>query len=470
MKELMTIDATRPDPSATILRKASDTELHFPGEPGYDAARTPWNVAVDLRPAAVAHPTTSHQISEVVTAARQAGLRVAPQSTGHNARPLAQHDLSDVVLMKTSAMTDVSINPDTQIARVEGGTLWLDVIEAAGRFGLAALHGSSPDVGVAGYGLGGGIFLYARKLGMANNSLTAVELVVGDGTLVRADHEQNTELFWALRGGGGNFGVVTALEFTLFPIETVYAGMMLWERRDAERVVRRWADWAPGAPEEITTTLRMLNMPALPELPDVVRGRELVCIDGAILDSDERSAEILAGLRELEPEVDTFERVRAPELARLHMDPEGPTPVVADASMLHELPDSAVDAYLAEVGPDSASTLLTAELRQLGGALARPHPNGGALDRLDGQFLLFGAAVAASPEQRSAGQADAHQLTKALAPWSNRKQYLNFAENAVDPKLGYSTDSWERLGRIRSGVDPDEVFLANHVLPVPPPR
>src|SRR5690625_2292294 len=148
MKELMTIDATRPDPSATILRKASDTELHFPGEPGYDAARTPWNVAVDLRPAAVAHPTTSHQISEVVTAARRAGLRVAPQSTGHNAGPLTQHDLSDVVLMKTSAMTDVSINPDTQIARVEGGALWHDGLQAGGRDGLRARRGCAAGVGV----------------------------------------------------------------------------------------------------------------------------------------------------------------------------------------------------------------------------------------------------------------------------------------------------------------------------------
>src|SRR5699024_758787 len=141
----------------------------------------------------------------------------------------------------------------------EGGALWGDVTEPAGRVGLATLHGSSPDVGVSGYSLGGGVFLYARRLGMATSSLTAVELVLADGNLVRADHSENTDLFWALRGGGGSFGVVTALEFNLFEIPTVYAGRMLWDRRDTEKVARRWADWAPDAPEEVTTTLRVLN-------------------------------------------------------------------------------------------------------------------------------------------------------------------------------------------------------------------
>jgi FAD/FMN-containing dehydrogenase len=453
------------DTTAAVLRSV-DAEIHLPGDPGYDAARTPWNVAVDLQPAAVAYPTTPRQVSHIVSAAREAGLRIAPQSTGHNANPLAQRRLDDVVLLKTSKMAQLSINPDTRIARVEGGSVWLPVVEAAGVFGLAALHGSSPDVGVAGYSLGGGIFMYARKLGMAANSLTAVELVLADGSHVRADREQNTDLFWALRGGGGSFGVVTALEFQLYPIESAYAGMLIWDRNDAEKVLRRWADWAPGAPDEITTSFRMLNLPPLPELPEMIRGRQLVVIDGAVLGSDERGAELIAGLRELKPELDTFGRMPASAMARLHMDPEGPTPSVGDSAVLGALSDSAVDAFLGEMGPGSTSSLLAGELRQLGGQLSRSHANGGALDRLDGEFLLFGAAIAATPEMGRQGHADAVRLThEVMGPWATGSQYLNFAETTVDARDGYAADSWDKLRAIRSVVDPDGVFQANHVVP-----
>jgi len=321
-------------------------------------------------------------------------------------------------------------------------------------------------VGVAGYSLGGGIFMYARELGMAVNSLTAVELVLADGSHVRADREQNTDLFWALRGGGGSFGVVTALEFQLYPIESAYAGMLIWDRNDAEKVLRRWAEWAPDAPDEITTSFRMLNLPPLPELPEMLRGRQLVVIDGAVLGSDERGAELIAGLRELKPELDTFGRMPASAMARLHMDPEGPTPSVGDSAVLGSLPESAVDAFLAELGPGSSSSLLAGELRQLGGQLSRPHVNGGALDRLDGEFLLFGAAIAATPEMGRQGHADAVRLThEVMAPWANGSQYLNFAETTVAVRSGYRAESWDKLRAIRSVVDPDGVFQANHVVP-----
>lgn len=459
----MTIELT-PTATALALRDVA-AEIHLPGDPGYDAARMPWNVAVDLRPAAVAYPTSARQVSAIVAAAREDGLRIAPQSTGHNADPLAHHRLDDVVLVKTSKMHQISIDPDTRIARVEGGAIWLPVVEAAGVLGLAALHGSSPDVGVAGYSLGGGIFMYARKLGMATNSLTAVELVLADGSHVRADRGQNSELFWALRGGGGSFGVVTALEFQLYPIETAYAGMLVWDRSDAEKVLRRWAAWAPDAPEEITTSFRMLNLPPIPDIPEPFRGRQLVVIDGAVLGSDQRGAQLIAGLRELRPELDTFGRMPASALSRLHMDPEGPTPGVGQSAMLGSMPDAAVDAFLAEVGPGSTTSLLAAELRQLGGALSRPHPNGGALDRLDGDFALFGVGIAPTAEAAAQIRTDAARLVDALGPWANGREYLNFAETAVDPRAGYEAENWNRLRAIRSVVDPDAVFQANHAIP-----
>jgi FAD/FMN-containing dehydrogenase len=425
----------------------------------------PWNVALDQRPAAVATPTTVEQVQQVVRAASDEGLRVAPQSTGHNAGPLVAQGLDDVVVVRTSAMTGVTIDPVRRVARVEGGALWMHATEPAGDHGLAALHGSSPDVGIAGYSLGGGIGWYARRLGLATNSLTAVELVTADGEHVRADANRNRELFWALRGGGGSFGVVTALEFRLYPIESAYAGMLIWDVAHAEPVLREWARWAPGAPDDVTTAFRVLNLPPLPDIPEMLRGRSVVVIDGAVLGSDAQAEATIANLRALRPEIDTFARVPARSLVRLHMDPEGPTPAVSDTAMLGSFPDEAVDAFLAEVGPGSTSSLLLAELRQLGGALGRRHEGGGALDRLDAAFVAFGAAVAATPELAVQGEHDARRLMSGLRPWANGRSYLNFSESQVDPRSAYGERAWLQLKGIRSAVDPDGVFVGNHRIP-----
>ena len=461
----MTIDLTTPTRRADALRVLTSGTVHLPGDPGYDAARLPWNVAVDQRPAAVAHPTDVAQVQQVVRAAADAGLRVAPQSTGHNAGPLAAQGLEDVVVLRTSGMTGVGIDPARRVGRVEGGALWMHATEPAADHGLAALHGSSPDVGIAGYSLGGGIGWYARKLGLATNSLTAVELVTADGEHVRADANRNPDLFWALRGGGGSFGVVTALEFRLYPIETAYAGMMVWDAALAGPVLRRWAEWAPGAPDEVTTSLRLLNLPPLPDIPEPLRGRSVVVLDGAVLSGDVQAERVLAGLRALRPEIDTFARVPARTLTRLHMDPEGPSPFVSDTAMLDELPEEAVDAFLGAAGPGSGTSLLLAELRQLGGALGREHEGGGALKKLDARFIAFAGAVAATPELAARGERDARHLVSVLEPWSNGRTYLNFAEGDVDPRTGYDELTWLRLKGIRSAVDPHGLFVGNHRIP-----
>jgi FAD/FMN-containing dehydrogenase len=285
---------------------------------------------------------------------------------------------------------------------------------------------------------------------------------MADGSHVRADEGVEPELFWAVRGGGGNFGVVTAVEFELFPIETAYAGMLIWDWREAGRVLARWSEWASGAPDEETTAWRILQLPDLPEIPAVVRGRQIVVIDGALLGSDDEAAAALAPLRELRPEIDTFARVPAASLARLHMDPEGPTPSVTDTTMLGSLPAGAADALVGSAGPGSGSSLLLAELRQLGGALERPSPTAGALPMLDGQFLLFGAAVAATPEMAARGAEDARRLVDAMTPWANGRSYLNFAERAVDSRIGYDDVSFARLQAVRRAVDPHGLFVANH--------
>jgi FAD/FMN-containing dehydrogenase len=447
------------------LRGLLGGRVYLPGDDRYDAVRLPWNVAVDQRPAAIALPRSASEVATIVRVAAEAGLRVAPQSTGHNARPLAEQGLDDVVIVRTSEMNAVVTDPARGIVRVEGGAIWEPAVLAASAYGKAVLHGSSPDVGIAGYSLGGGIGWYARKLGLAANSLTAVEVVIADGTLVRADATQNAELFWALRGGGGNLGVVTALEFKMYDIQSAYAGFMMWDLADVEPVLREWAAWAPGAPDDVTTSFRVLRFPPIPDVPPFLAGRQVAMIDGAVLGSDERGAELLAGLRALKPEVDTFTRMPAKALDRLHMDPEGGAPAVSDSSMLAGLPDAAVDAWLAEVGPGATTSLNLVELRQLGGALARPHEGGGVLSHLDGSFATLNLAMAPVPEMAVQGHADALRVTAALAPYSSGAQYLNFAENSTDAKAGYRADAWRQLVGIRSAVDPHGVFVANHPVP-----
>ncbi len=449
--------------TAESLRGLLDGRVFLPGDPGYDAARTPWNVAVDQRPAAVAVATSVEDVVTVVRASAAAGLRVVPQSTGHNAGPLSGR-LADAVLLRLSDFTGVSIDAERRIARIVGATLWEQVVDAAAAHGLAVMHGSSPDVAAAGYCLGGGLSWYARGRGLACNQLVAAEVVLADGSLVRTDADHHPDLFWALRGGGGNFGVVTALEIRLLPFADAYAGMMMWDATRASEVCRTWSAWTHGLAEEATTSLRLLSLPPLPELPEFIRGRQLVVIDGAVLADDAAASALLAPLRALQPEMDTFGRVPSPVVARIHLDPEGPTPAVSDHLLMHDFDAAAADALIAAAGAESGSTLLSAEIRHLGGALGRPAPGGGALDHLSGEYAGFFIAVAATPGLAAQGLVDAAAAVAALAPWSNGRRFANFTEEAVDPSSLFEPEVLARLRAVRAAVDPSGTFLANHGL------
>lgn len=450
---------------ADRLRGLADGAIHLPGDPGYDAARAAWNLAVDQRPAAVALPCTADEVAQIVRAAHAAGLRVAPQSTGHNAGPLVAGGLDDVVIVRMSELDEISVDTTHRIVRVGGGAVWLPAVQAAAEHGLTVLHGSSVDVGIAGYSLGGGLGWYARTLGLATNSLTAVEVVLANGDLVRADADHHCELFWAVRGGGGNFGIVTALEFRAYDFSTAYAGMLMWDVEMAPRVLDMWRAWAPVAPDEVTTSFRILRIPPIPEMPDFIRGRTIVVIDGAVLADDERAGDILAPLRSLEPELDTFGRVPTETLVHLHMDPEEPAPGVMRSTMLRELDDEGADAFLELFGPGVETPLMIAELRQLGGAIGRPHEGGGVLTHLEGEFALICGGMAPTPELGAMIAAAGDRAVAALRPWSNGRSYLNFAEEPTDARTAYADDAWLRLAAIRSAVDPDGVFVANHAIP-----
>jgi FAD/FMN-containing dehydrogenase len=447
---------------AARLRGLCGGSVQLPGDPAYDMARSPWNLQMRDHPAAVAYPAFPDEVAEVLVAAGESGLQVAAQGTGHGAPPL-EGRLGDAVLLRTSAMTELEIDADRRSVRAGAGVLWGDLADAAGRHGLAARHPSSPDVGVVGYTLGGGIGWYARQLGLQCNAVTAVELVLADGTLVRATADREPELFWALRGGAAPLGVVTALEFGLFPLETVVAGHLSWDWTAVERVLPAWVAWCVDAPDEVTTAFRLLDIPADEQIPAELRGRRIAMIDGAVLGDDASAAEVLAPLRALRPEFDTVARVPAASLVRLHLDPEGPTPAYASSTLVSGLPDAAIAGIVEAVGPGSGSRLAAAELRQLGGALARPDPAGGALAALDGQFLALGLGLGGGDDDAWARQReDAARFLAAVEPWATGRQYLPMLDARTDTRKVFPPGVHARLSAVRRAVDPGNLFLAAH--------
>ena len=258
------------------LRRILSGDVVTPYDDDWDEARQAWNLAVDQQPAAVALPESADDVAAIVTFAKANGLRVAPQGTGHNAPALG--DLSDTILVKMHRMRGVSVDAERRSARAEAGVIWIEVVEAAAEHGLAALAGSSPDVGVMGYTLGGGLSWLGRKYGIGANQVTAIEVVTASGDLVRTDWANEPDLFWALRGGGGSFGIVTAIEFNLFPIEEVYAGILWFPVERATEVLNAWRDWTEHLPDEMTSVGRILQFPPIPQIPEPVRGQSFVVV------------------------------------------------------------------------------------------------------------------------------------------------------------------------------------------------
>jgi hypothetical protein len=456
------IFTARPTVELDTLRQQFSGDIHAPGDAGYDDARLAWNLLVDQQPALVAVPRTAQDIAAVVRFAREAGLRVAPQGTGHNAQ--ARSGLEDSILLNTKLMRGVRIDAERRRARVEAGALCGDLTAPASELGLAALAGSSPDVGLVGYCLGGGIGWIARAFGLCCNSIISLEVVTADGRQLTCDHERNPELFWALRGGTGSVAIVTAMELQLFAVPELYAGAMLWPWERASEILHAWREWTLEAPESVTTSARILQVPPVPEIPEIVRGRQFVVIDGAVLGSAAYAEEVLAPLRALEPEIDMFAMAPPAALSHLHMDPEHPVPGIGDHQMLEELPAEAIDQLVAVAGHESGSPLLAVELRHVGGALSRVPAGAGACGRLEAAYILFAVGTPMTPEMAVAIPPRLAQVKAALDPWKTSRPYLNFAEHPTDMSTAFGTDAFAALQAIKAQYDPYDIIHANHAI------
>jgi FAD/FMN-containing dehydrogenase len=455
-----TMSIETPINDVDLLRSRVDGLVVAPGDDGWDAARQAFNLTLDQRPALVARPRTDDDVIAIVEFAREHGLRVAPQGAGHNADPLG-NSLADAVLLRTDELTGVEIDPGRRIARVRAGAKWAHVSDAADELGLAGLAGSARDVTVVGYTLGGGLSFLGRKLGLAANAVTAIELVTADGRLIRTDKDNEPELFWALRGGGGSFGVVTAMEFALHRVLDLQAGSLFFSHERAAEVLHVWHELTRHAPDDLTSIGRVLQFPDLPVVPEPVRGGSFTIIELIHLGDPARLEELARPLRDLGPLMDTVAPVSPAALGYVHMDPEDPVPYLSDHVLTTDLPAEAIDALVAAVGSESGTSIMGAELRHLGGALARPLPGNGALAALDGEYIMFAIAPVFDPAAIPALKADLVRVREALAPYE-AGHYLNFTERTTDPEAFFGPETLRRLRAVKADVDPQDLFLANH--------
>jgi hypothetical protein len=459
------MSATAPSPSLAIapLAELVSGRVVLPGDPGWNDARQAFNVLVDQRPAAVVLAADADDVAATVRFARARGLRVAPQATAHNAGPLGA--LDGTILLNVAGLDEVTIDADAKRVRVGAGVKWERVTPALSELGLAALHGSSPDVGIAGYSVGGGMGWLARKHGLHTNAVTAFELVTADGRLVRTDAEHEPDLFWALRGGGGAFGVVTAIEFAVFAYPQLYAGAMFFPYERTREVLQAWNAWLPSLPDELMTWAAILRFPPLPELPDHLRGRSFTVVWGVHCGDEADGPGLMAPIRALGPAIDTFAVVPPGELGDLAMDPPDPLPFLATHHLLDDLPAAAIDALVDVAGPEADPAISMVQLRHMGGALGRVAPGAGARASLPGTVCLFALGVAPDAAVADATAAVLAAIDGVARP-HRAGDYPNFVEHPADASAFFDEETWRRLRAIKALHDPDDVFRSNH--PIPP--
>jgi FAD/FMN-containing dehydrogenase len=435
-----------------------------PHDPRYDEARSSFNLLVDQRPAAVAFPSDARDVADAVAYAQRHGLRVAPQATAHNQAPLG--DMEEVLLVNVSRMQDVQVDPGARIVRVGAGVKWDRVAPRLSAHGLAGLHGSSPDVGIAGYSLGGGMGWLARKYGLQTNAVTALEIVTADGELIRVDHDHETELFWALRGGGGNFGIVTAIEFGVVEVDELYAGALFFPVERAAEVLHTWNTVRHSFPDELMSWASLLHFPPLPDVPAFARGNSYAVVMAAFLGSAAEGASLLRPLRELGAERDTFASVPPVVLGDLAMDPLDPVPFQSTSALLDELPADGIKALLESAGPESGRgpTVSLLQLRQMGGALSRVTPGAGARATLPGDISLFALGVVLDEPMGQTVHEALRDLDAAVRPY-RAGYYANFVEEPADASAFFDPKTWARLRAVKTVYDPDDVFVGNHYIP-----
>jgi FAD/FMN-containing dehydrogenase len=430
----------------------------LPGDDAYARLATPWNLAVTSTPAAVVEARGAQDVVEAVRFAAGAGLPVAMQATGHG----IGGNLDGALLVHTGRLDECAVHPDGW-ARVGAGVRWQQVLDAAAPYGLAGLAGSAPGVGVVGYTTGGGLGPVARTFGYASDLVRAAEVVTGDGELRRVTPEH--ELFAAVRGGKGAVGIVTALEFDLFEQREIYGGALWFDGAATADVLGTWCGWAEALPEQATTSIALMQLPPLPMVPPPLAGRLTVAVRFVWTGPASDGEELLRPLRAVaDPIADTVATLPYAGIGAVHSDPEDPMPVHEETDVLRWLPAEAVDALVGVAGPGSGSPQVMVELRQLGGALARPPAHPDVLCQRGGAYNLavIGALV---PPVADLVPAHGAAVRAALAPWATGGAQPNFAAGTGADRIARSYDpsTLAYLTQLAARYDPADVFRVGQV-------
>lgn len=436
-------------------------ELVLPGDPGYEPARTVWNGVADCHPALIVRCANSVDVIEAVNFAREQGLTVAVRSGGHS---IAGYSTSDGgMVIDLSHMNDITIDPERRIARIESGLTWGEVAKAAQPYGLALTAGDTATVGVGGLILGGGIGWMVRKHGLALDHLRAVELVTADGQLLRASADENPELFWGLRGGGGNFGVATAFEVDLHPAGMVLGGAVFYDAAEAENILRGYARLAAAAPDELSTQAMLMPAPPAPFIPPEKQGTPIVAIVVCYTGDFAEGERVVAPLRTLGTPIAEL-IVPMPYPAMFAFTEEASIRGLQHSVrslFLETLNDDVVHTIVAETAAIMSPGALV-QVRVLGGAMSRVSADATAFAHRDKQALVMITNFGVGSADAEGRKARSDQVWQALRPYA-AGVYVNFLgdEGVERVHEAYPPATYARLSMLKKRYDPANLFHLN---------
>ncbi len=436
-----------------------------PDHPDYDQVRRGWNLAINHHPAVIVVAADAEDVAAGIRFAREQGLSIAIQGTGHG----ILYPADDALLIVTSQMTDVQVDAEAQTAKVGAGAMWKHVLDAAQEVGLAPLLGSSPYVGVVGYTLGGGMGWLARKYGLSADSVRSIEIVTPDGVLRHASALENSDLFWGLRGGGGNFGVITSIEIVLYPVRTIYGGELMYPAERYGDVLRFFRDWIKHVPDEMTASVTLMNFPPFPQLPEFLRGKKFVQVKAGHVGAPEHGAMLIREWLEwATPIHNTFHVMPFSEVGTISNDPVDPMPGYIANEMFDELSDEAIDVLVRAMNVDPLP-LAFAGIRHMGGAIARADRSSNAIGNRDALLVMELLGGTPTPEATEALMQYLAQVKAELRPYVSGGTYLNFMsdrEAGEHTKDAYEAGVYERLMALKAKYDPDNMFRYSFNIPV----
>ena len=441
----------------------AEAEVIYPGDDGYDEARSVFNAMIDKRPTLIVRPTTASQVIDSVNLARERDLPVAVRCGGHSVSGMGTCD--DGLLINLSLMKGVDVDPTARTARVNAGVLAGELDRDTQVFGLATPSGRVTTTGVGGFTLGGGYGWLSPKYGLACDNLISVDVVTADGRLVKASESENEDLFWGVRGSSSNFGVVTTYEFRLHPVgPTIYSGMVMHPIADAKERLRAWRDYAEEAPEELSTATAIFRAPPEPFVPSELHGQPVLGMLVMYIGDPDEGVEVVRPLKELgPPAVDGIERMPYTAFQEI-LDPTAPwgTQVYNSGEHLRELSDEAIDTFV-----DYASRLETplsqAILFRHGGAVGRVPDDAMAAGHRDAAYLMHPIAVWDDPAESDRHISWCRDLCAAMRPHTTGGVYLNMTMDEGEGRVraGYSAAKYQRLVALKDKYDPDNLFSVN---------